>query len=339
MQPGPGHDPLLARRRAARARASAARAAAEGRLLLRLPDGQRPADPAADARVDPELRSIARYQAARYSRDCRVFAPVYRQITLAGHRARRRTPERRGRAPTATSAPPGATTCATTTSGRGVVLIGHSQGTFLLRRLLASEIDRKPALRRRLVSALLLGGNVHGRRRAATPAATSATSAPAARARQLGCVVAFSTFDAPVPADARVRPHDRAGARGAVHEPGGARAAARDGRRVLPSAPFAPGTTFGAVIDAIGFPQPTRRRRGCAFPDAYSARCSSEGGASALQITPLRRRAGAPAIADADLGPAPRRREHRARQPGPARAPPGRALRALAMRVRGGAPR
>ena len=29
--------------------------------------------------IDPELRSIALYQAARYSRDCRVYAPVYRQ--------------------------------------------------------------------------------------------------------------------------------------------------------------------------------------------------------------------------------------------------------------------
>ena len=35
--------------------------------------------PQANRRIDPELRSIALYQAARYSRDCRMFAPVYRQ--------------------------------------------------------------------------------------------------------------------------------------------------------------------------------------------------------------------------------------------------------------------
>src|SRR5688572_6121220 len=40
--------------------------------------------PAATKRIDPELRSIARWQASRYSGTCRVFAPVYRQITLAG---------------------------------------------------------------------------------------------------------------------------------------------------------------------------------------------------------------------------------------------------------------
>jgi Protein of unknown function (DUF3089) len=32
--------------------------------------------------IDPPERSVALYQAARYSRVCRVFAPVYRQYTL-----------------------------------------------------------------------------------------------------------------------------------------------------------------------------------------------------------------------------------------------------------------
>ena len=44
--------------------------------------------------------------------------------------------------------------------GRGVVIMGHSQGTFVLRRLVAEEIDKKPKVRRKLVSAILLGGNV-----------------------------------------------------------------------------------------------------------------------------------------------------------------------------------
>src|SRR5947209_12155225 len=33
---------------------------------------------------DPEIRDIALFQAARYSQVCRVFAPLYRQITVAG---------------------------------------------------------------------------------------------------------------------------------------------------------------------------------------------------------------------------------------------------------------
>jgi Protein of unknown function (DUF3089) len=35
-----------------------------------------------DLSIDPEERSIALYQASRYSQYCRVFAPMYRQITL-----------------------------------------------------------------------------------------------------------------------------------------------------------------------------------------------------------------------------------------------------------------
>jgi hypothetical protein len=38
----------------------------------------------APLRTDPEQRSIALYQAARYSRYCRVYAPIYRQLTLSG---------------------------------------------------------------------------------------------------------------------------------------------------------------------------------------------------------------------------------------------------------------
>src|SRR3954470_1815343 len=116
--------------------------------------------PQATQVVDDVLRSIALYQAARYSRDCRVFAPVYRQTTIDGllH-------------PETVTAKMRATTYANVVEawrtylrkfnhGRGVILIGHSQGTFLLRKLVAKEIDSKPAVRKRLISAILLGGNV-----------------------------------------------------------------------------------------------------------------------------------------------------------------------------------
>src|SRR3954451_6400891 len=39
--------------------------------------------PVATRRIDPEERSVALYQAARYSSLCRVYAPMYRQVTLA----------------------------------------------------------------------------------------------------------------------------------------------------------------------------------------------------------------------------------------------------------------
>jgi len=39
--------------------------------------------PLASKRIDPEERSIALYQTARYSQYCRVYAPMYRQVTLS----------------------------------------------------------------------------------------------------------------------------------------------------------------------------------------------------------------------------------------------------------------
>lgn len=38
----------------------------------------------ADRVAAPEVRSIARFQAARFNSQCRMFAPVYRQMTLSG---------------------------------------------------------------------------------------------------------------------------------------------------------------------------------------------------------------------------------------------------------------
>ena len=44
-------------------------------------------------------------------------------------------------------------------NGRGVVLIGHSQGSGVLSQLIRNEIDGKP-IQSRIISALLLGTNV-----------------------------------------------------------------------------------------------------------------------------------------------------------------------------------
>src|SRR5579884_2090659 len=115
----------------------------------------------ANRHIDPEERSIALYQAARYSQYCNVYAPMYRQVTLAGIGS--------GSAPTTKPDPAlalGDVVSAFRTylrrynHGRGFVLIGHSQGSFVLRQLIARQVEPRPAVRRRLVSAILLGGNV-----------------------------------------------------------------------------------------------------------------------------------------------------------------------------------
>jgi DUF3089 family protein len=154
----------------------------------------------ANRHIDPEERAIAINQAARFSQVCRVFAPMYRQLTLAAiNGGAPVTAAQRARAFADVRAA-WRDYLAHDNHGRGVVLIGHSQGSFMLTQLIKEEIDGRRAVRRRLVSALLLGGNVQvpiGR-----DVGGDFRHIPACRSsRELGCVVAYSSFDQPPPAD------------------------------------------------------------------------------------------------------------------------------------------
>ena len=96
--------------------------------------------------ADAAELNVIRQQFARFAARCRPYAPMYRQITLAGLRRRMCTAVARSIAASDT------TTCAThgntisqhDNQGRGFVLIGHSQGSFILAELIRQEIDGKP---------------------------------------------------------------------------------------------------------------------------------------------------------------------------------------------------
>jgi hypothetical protein len=261
-----------------------------------------------DLSIDPEELSIALYQAARYSLDCRVFAPIYRQVTLQALFS-------------GTALPPDARQLAYNdvlgawktylrkyNQGRGVVLIGHSQGTFVLRELIHQAVDPKKNVRKRLISAILLGGNV-----TVAPGRTVGGDfkhIPAcSKAKQFGCAIAFSTFGAPVPADARF-------GRPSSFTPPGlpttgdvlcTNPAALGGgtallTSVFPTQPFAPGTTIGIATQAVGQPTPTGATTPWFQAQAYTGACDPSNNAHVLQISPV---GGAPnlnAIPDATWG-------------------------------------
>ena len=124
--------------------------------------------------------------------------------------------------------------------GRGVVLIGHSQGTFHLDKLVREQIDPKPKLRKRLISAILLGGNVEVAKGKGIGGDFKHVGA-CRSARQLGCVIAFSTFDAPVPSNAIFGIASDPDARRPLHQPGGARRRLRQARLRLPLGALRPG--------------------------------------------------------------------------------------------------
>jgi hypothetical protein len=96
--------------------------------------------------------------------------------------------------------------------GRGVLLVGHSQGTYMLRELIRREIDRRPSARRRLVAAHLIGGNV-AVRKGSDRGGDFASVRACRSAAQVGCVVAYSAFTGQPPAGSRFGRVDGADAR------------------------------------------------------------------------------------------------------------------------------
>ena len=122
------------------------------------PTVSRDTTPNSDMIPGPEEVNVVLNQFARFGSECRTYAPMYRQFTLKAL----------GMMMT------GAVTAADRrlgyndvrdawnyylehdNKGRGVVLIGHSQGSGVLVQLIRSEIDGKPA-QARIVSALLMG--------------------------------------------------------------------------------------------------------------------------------------------------------------------------------------
>ena len=153
----------------------------------------------------PEEKAVVRSQFARFASKCRPYAPIYRQVTITALRA-------------ALSGAPLPVDRALAyndvldawnyylehdNKGRGVVLIGHSQGANVLTQLIKNEIDGKP-VEARMVSAMLLGTNLPvpkgkdvGGTFLHTPLCHAAT--------QTGCVIAYVTFRASAPPPANTR--------------------------------------------------------------------------------------------------------------------------------------
>ncbi len=147
----------------------------------------------ANENIEPEEIAIAESQASRFSQVCDVYAPIYPQLTIpAINTPGGVTPEGSEKAYI------GVLTAfeeylGRYNHGRGFELIGHSQGSAMLEQLIKEQIDTNPALRKQLVGAVILGGNVivpEGK----TVGGTFKTVPACQVAGQPGCVIAYSSF-------------------------------------------------------------------------------------------------------------------------------------------------
>lgn len=163
------------------------------------------ATPNSDMSAGPEEMAVIRAQFARFGSQCRAFAPLYRQVTLAALRAGiAGRPMSVDRALSYNDvADAWKYYLEHDNQGRGVVLIGHSQGAGVLTELLRREIEGKPA-QERVVSALLLGTSFTVAK--GKDAGGSLQRMPLCRsASQTGCVITYASFrsDVPPPANSR----------------------------------------------------------------------------------------------------------------------------------------
>jgi hypothetical protein len=151
----------------------------------------RPGNHSSFADETPMLEAT-RAQVARFSAACRVFVPLYRQMTIGTYLATPEEHQRRFDAAFADVLAAFRYYQAHFDDGRGIVLLGHSQGAQMIEHLLQVVFDGDPAMRARLVVAMPIGGDV-------TVASGSTTGGTfqnlpiCTSADEVGCVIAYAT--------------------------------------------------------------------------------------------------------------------------------------------------
>jgi Protein of unknown function (DUF3089) len=143
----------------------------------------------ADLTDSPEIQAETREQVGRLSSRCRVFAPIYRQETSYGLNHHAPYSDN----PMLDVQGAWAYYLQNYNQGRGVVLIGHSQGTVLLQQLIANSIDGT-ATQALLVSAFLAGDPSLGVPAGAAVGGTFAHIPTCAAATQTGCVYVWGSY-------------------------------------------------------------------------------------------------------------------------------------------------
>lgn len=144
-----------------------------------------------DLEANDEEIFVALNQAARFNSVCRVFAPVYRQTTLSTIFDDALVGDRELAYGDVVDA--FKHYVANHNQGRGFLLIGHSQGSGHLGRLIQEEVEADSALAERMVAAYLLGTTVAVPKGADVGGTFQST--PLCRAAdQTGCLVTYASW-------------------------------------------------------------------------------------------------------------------------------------------------
>jgi Protein of unknown function (DUF3089) len=236
--------------------------------------------PNANLQIQTTETATAMEQASRFSQDCRVWAPMYRQRTVAS--LFKNDPEA-NQVAYASLLSGWKDYLAHYNHGRPIVFIGHSQGAAMLIRLLRQEIDPNPALRKLMVSAIILGGNVTvpvGKDVGGSFSHIPTCGSP----QQTGCVIAYSSFGS-TPPNPSLFGRPGTGVSSLSDQ------TASKGLQVVCVNPV----TFSSAVGPLQpyFLSATSSVPGVkvstpwvSYPGLYTAQCQSVGGATSLQVIP-----------------------------------------------------
>jgi hypothetical protein len=230
----------------------------------------------ADVHIDPQETAIGELEASPFSQECRVFAPIYREAT---GEAKGRSAAKAGEVAYDSVLAAWRDYLAHYNDGRGVVLIGHSEGSYLLAELVVRQIDPSTAVRSRLITAVLTGLDL--------PVSSVGTLAPCTSGEQLDCLIDYNAYSGRPPPNARFGRLPAVDGRRAEDvctnpaDPGGGNGALDSMYRVQLATQDVDGSTNEGVLD---HDVPDVSTPWIEYESGYSASCGTNAGFHVLTV-------------------------------------------------------
>jgi hypothetical protein len=237
--------------------------------------------PNANLEIEPEETQIAIDQASRFSEDCKVYAPVYNQVTLdEANGFLKELPPPVNPFPTVLAA--FEEFLRKYDHNKGFVLISHSQGSGEVEQLIKTAIEPNPEVSSKMVSALIMGGavtvpdgeNVGG---------TFEKTPTCETAYETHCVIAYSTFYKEPPEEPGLGRTAIPGEHVVCVNPAQLHQNDEQSAQVQP---YETPTRFPGQIGNFQGEVPTASTPWVSTPGEYSAQCHVNNGAGWLQLTP-----------------------------------------------------
>ena len=139
---------------------------------------------------DAKIRAAAAAQIARFSEVCNVYAPLYRQATIATYFSTKGDQKHFFDVAYSDIEAAFDAYLAQWNHGHRIAIIGHSQGSQMAARLLQEKFETDPVLRGKLLVAMPIGFTVE------VPNGTFKQLQPCTSVEQTGCIVSYLSIAA-----------------------------------------------------------------------------------------------------------------------------------------------